>query len=552
MPFKSKAQQRFMFAKHPKMAKEFADATPDIKKLPEHLAEGGEVKPMNPIKGDWEKIKALMQMQSEMNQKQGLKPVGQTDPYVLGLPGVPMLPGMEQHMSDGGEVRNEPGLEDATVSDFLIPALMGGIGSKAMPMLKGLGEAGEVTLGRMAPKMEEAGEDAVTAFVKGIQKNSNGADIKIYGVKGPADKLKALFGDEAPGSVPEHVLRAKGILPEVKTINQNAPNSYAHGGEVDNRTFLEKLADKLHGTTLSSDADEAEKALHVDDPQTSTDTVKGYADGGDVQPDYMQGAAQQAAMPLTMQPWMMPQPDQQFMGQLNAGTAIPPPPQPNAIMGASQKMQSLPSTPPNIYNGMTAEDRNALMQQLIARKSSPGMLVAKGAAGLGDAITSAFGKSPTQAMQGIRENESKDSEQRIGAMDTERQQKLQDLEAQQTQGLNDPNSTLSQSMRKTLKSAGLNVPSGMSGAIMLKIAGPLGELAMKQATLDETGMYHKGELANAEANRKTKIEEYASEHPILNMLNPVGGESTPQAGHGVPELGSTFNGQKITGVRRIK
>ena len=37
MPLKSKAQQRYLFAKHPKIAKEFAEATPDIKSLPEHV-----------------------------------------------------------------------------------------------------------------------------------------------------------------------------------------------------------------------------------------------------------------------------------------------------------------------------------------------------------------------------------------------------------------------------------------------------------------------------------------------------------------------------------
>jgi hypothetical protein len=37
MPFKSKAQARFMFAKKPKIAKEFAEATPSIKKLPQHV-----------------------------------------------------------------------------------------------------------------------------------------------------------------------------------------------------------------------------------------------------------------------------------------------------------------------------------------------------------------------------------------------------------------------------------------------------------------------------------------------------------------------------------
>ena len=35
MPFSSKAQQRFMFAKHPKIAKRWANETPNIKSLPE-------------------------------------------------------------------------------------------------------------------------------------------------------------------------------------------------------------------------------------------------------------------------------------------------------------------------------------------------------------------------------------------------------------------------------------------------------------------------------------------------------------------------------------
>jgi hypothetical protein len=34
MPFKSKAQMRYMFATHPKIAKEFAKETPNAKLLP--------------------------------------------------------------------------------------------------------------------------------------------------------------------------------------------------------------------------------------------------------------------------------------------------------------------------------------------------------------------------------------------------------------------------------------------------------------------------------------------------------------------------------------
>ena len=37
MPFKSKAQQRFMFAKNPEMAKRWAKETPNMAKLPEKL-----------------------------------------------------------------------------------------------------------------------------------------------------------------------------------------------------------------------------------------------------------------------------------------------------------------------------------------------------------------------------------------------------------------------------------------------------------------------------------------------------------------------------------
>lgn len=37
MPFKSKAQARMMFAKDKKMAKRWADETPDIKRLPERV-----------------------------------------------------------------------------------------------------------------------------------------------------------------------------------------------------------------------------------------------------------------------------------------------------------------------------------------------------------------------------------------------------------------------------------------------------------------------------------------------------------------------------------
>ena len=38
MPFKSKAQKGYMYANHPKLAKEFEAATPKGKKLPQKVA----------------------------------------------------------------------------------------------------------------------------------------------------------------------------------------------------------------------------------------------------------------------------------------------------------------------------------------------------------------------------------------------------------------------------------------------------------------------------------------------------------------------------------
>lgn len=46
MPFKSKAQARFMFAKHPKIARRFADETSNIKKLPEKKGKFSKIKSM--------------------------------------------------------------------------------------------------------------------------------------------------------------------------------------------------------------------------------------------------------------------------------------------------------------------------------------------------------------------------------------------------------------------------------------------------------------------------------------------------------------------------
>ena len=41
MPFKSQAQRKFMYAKHPEMAQEWEEKTPKGKKLPKKAAKKG-------------------------------------------------------------------------------------------------------------------------------------------------------------------------------------------------------------------------------------------------------------------------------------------------------------------------------------------------------------------------------------------------------------------------------------------------------------------------------------------------------------------------------
>jgi hypothetical protein len=142
-----------------------------------------------------------------------------------------------KNMAEGGEVdKNEPGAQDATVSDFLAPLLGGSFAGKmaegVAPALEGLGEAGEVTLGRAAPEMEGMAPK-IEVFAKGVQKGGE-KPVTIWGVKGDPEEVAKLGYGPEPGSVPEHILQQHGLLPaeKVNIPTQNAPNTYARGGSV--------------------------------------------------------------------------------------------------------------------------------------------------------------------------------------------------------------------------------------------------------------------------------------------------------------------------------
>lgn len=236
---------------------------------------------------------------------------------------------------------------------------------------------------------------------------------------------------------------------------------------------------------------------------------------------------------------------------------------PPSLSDTTSSLNKTPDTNYDFYGDVGADKRKALYDQLMTSKRGPGELIAQGLGGIGDAISNSFGGQHNTYMKDIQGRQDLRRNEALGAFDTQRQQKLQDMQGNQEQLMNDPKHPIAIAMQKMLRSSGIMVPSGMSAKIMLQAAGPMGELAFKKASVEATREGHQLEAGTAAAERGRKEEEYASEHPLLNYLNPVGKEnptspiSNPHAptglpSHGVPELGTHFNGGKVLKVTRVK
>lgn len=231
-----------------------------------------------------------------------------------------------------------------------------------------------------------------------------------------------------------------------------------------------------------------------------------------------------------------------------------------ALLQASQTAQNTPPTNYDFYKNMGAEERAALQQQLAQRQAGGGQAAISGLAGIGDAISNSFGKGGAQFQKGVIEQGQNATNQQLNAFDTQRQQKLQDMQGSQEMQMNDPNHPFAQGMREILKSQGINVPSGMNAALMLKVLGPLGELSYKQAMMGATVANqkegHKLEAAKGLEGRGMiqRVRDAFSPSPETKAMQDTvaGKEDTSNAPHGIPDLGSTFNGGKVLKVTRVK
>ena len=394
------------------------------------------------------------------------------------------------------------------------------------------------------------------------------------------EKEKFAFGGETN---PKH---------ETLSAMENNPSAgFADGGEVkkddsDNGTLVglrELLRAAAAGESSSPVKDVVkEDKAHVD-PNAPAINRQMLADGGDVS-DADATAAMIAGgdpsqsgltRPTTIGPTTMPLPQPQISPWLmsalskaaapaNAANAAQlglqvPSPQPAPMGGAPQgmppvppqgatqapaiqqilqKLQQTPNTNYDFYKNMNAGDRAALLQKLTAQQHSGGNLAASAAGGLGDAIARSYGHQNTNYQNDIEAKAQSVKEQAIGAMDTERAQKMQDMSANMALQENDPTSPYSSGMRQFVTSfTGKQVPSGVSASMLKANFGDIAKIFDSQVHAATEKAGQKVEAGKAVAGQ-TLFQR------VANALSPNVGEKSLEdtAGNGAaPASGSGWS-----------
>jgi hypothetical protein len=287
----------------------------------------------------------------------------------------------------------------------------------------------------------------------------------------------------------------------------------------------------------------------------STDSAgaQGYADGGDVDgAALMQQAAPMSAQPIDVSnggtgatPFPMPSgvlpTDPNAIAQGSGPSYMDTAPTPSPINQTMQAAQGIPPTNPGIYQGISADDRAALLQKLLAAKASTGNMVASGAAGLGDAISNAFGKGGSHSQADLREAQNQNINTRIGAVDTQRQQRLQDLQANIAQQENDPASAYSAGMRNLVKSmTGKAAPSGASASQLKSVFPEIAKIMDSQLTSATT---QRGQTLGVQEKAATM----SAWDRLLNAItgNPAAAALEQTATGGAAQAPASSNGWKV-------
>jgi hypothetical protein len=282
-------------------------------------------------------------------------------------------------------------------------------------------------------------------------------EMTIWGVKGDPEEIAKLGFGKDPASIPEHVLRQHGILPEtaIKVPGQNAPNTYSQGG------YVEKVSKYLSGK-YGTDKSEAAKADAIEPVvNTSSDTAKGYADGGEVgDPGVYDVTDSENPVKLSQDQHPMIDPNNIPPAaaplQFNPRAGLPP---------APAQAQPAPAVPPiapqgggitNYLNQQKAqigkygpEEQLAVQNQLMQQRQGLGGKIPVALGGLADAIMQGVARAgnPGYAQQ-IQGQQNKLAEEKLGTMEKAGQQNLQQTEAKMKLDAIDSSSALSKAKQQ--------------------------------------------------------------------------------------------------------
>lgn len=278
----------------------------------------------------------------------------------------------------------------------------------------------------------------------------------------------------------------------------------------DVKDYLSKMYDRIPKGPLGPQDSNLEGLQHVANKaagvETSTDTVKGYADGGVID-----------APPPTFDP--------------NSG--LPPTPAPIAAPGPD--MTGYVQQQKSQLGQYGPEQQQALTNSIIQRRNSPGSLIGQGLAGLGDALVQGVaGKGNPGFLNNIQNRQNEQGNLQIAGMKNAREANMQNVEAGSKLDQIDPNSTVSRSKREAygpvLEALGYQ-PSRIAKM-------PASELDNTMSILQQT---HGKELEAAwhQVENQTKIKELGLKGQELGLkgkeVAQTGAKNAEEARHNVAE-----------------
>lgn len=289
-----------------------------------------------------------------------------------------------------------------------------------------------------------------------------------------------------------------------------------------------------------SDKSDAAQADAVDTVDASTDTAKGYADGGVVD-DSMGVMGMDSGNPDTYKlrnppvPQLPPAPvtpsfdphaglaphlsNPNVQPPAPAPVAVAPPSDPNGLQNyiAQQKQQ---------VGAYGPEQQMALEKSILERQRSPGALAGSALAGLGDAVMQGVARAGPSNFQANLQN--KIGEQGKQALDVQKNAHLEnkeDIQSQMALTAKDPASPLSKTAQTSYGPL-LRELGATPQQIAQMPADLIGEVATKNITLkealarlSETSLYHEQMGEQAKAALGEKASEFETANPIKEFIH---------------------------------